>query len=311
MTLCKNCYEHVRSLARGTRNTSNMDAEPPPVIGPPAAEEASSSPLPPASAPPPPLPLPAAALAEDDAARPKSRDRLGVLFVDLTSDALAAMPRRGAAQLERAPSFGALPPARGKFNGFAALAYTVNVRTRRTLAPVSQELTKARGARVGQYIVGIGVLSIPYGFYRAGWALSLLLLLAVTVFSFLTLCHILEVMCRAEAIVQLVELRLHAAATAVPVSAPDSDTKPALAGPASWQDRARSLWRWAWTPTVGADLTHVDVVQCPCDRPAPDSARPLTHRACILSPGWERAMGRHTEVAAGPAAAAGHHRPQV
>jgi amino acid permease len=46
---------------------------------------------------------------------------------------------------------------------------------------------------VVQYIIGVGVLGVPKAFFDAGWALSLLILLAVTVVSYMSMVWLLEV----------------------------------------------------------------------------------------------------------------------
>ena len=42
-------------------------------------------------------------------------------------------------------------------------------------------------------MIGIGVVGIPLGFYRAGWALGLIVLLCITSVSYMTMIWILEV----------------------------------------------------------------------------------------------------------------------
>lgn len=78
------------------------------------------------------------------------------------------------------------------YSPFACFAFTVNVR----LVLPSHAARPAAHVRVrasAQYIIGVGVLGVPKAFFDAGWALSLLILLAVTVVSYMSMVWLLEV----------------------------------------------------------------------------------------------------------------------
>ena len=66
-----------------------------------------------------------------------------------------------------------------------------------------------------QYIVGVGVAGLPRAFYDAGWALGLIILLVVTIVSYMSMIWLLEVMVRAEALTQLEEVHLEPLSSAL------------------------------------------------------------------------------------------------
>ena len=129
------------------------------------------------------------------------RDSRGNLKLWTPTEGAATPPplvdrRQAFAAARRQSSIGALPLTLGRFGQFAAVAYTVNVRPASSdKAQAGVALTRA-GRRPGgcaaQYIIGVGVLGMPYAFFHGGWALGLLVLLLITAFSYMTMMWLLE-----------------------------------------------------------------------------------------------------------------------